>query len=277
MDIQQAYEDIAGHRLTQISDGNVKAFYLHGGDVMTTRMMSAMLVFTPENIIITGDLHPGRHGVISAAGYGLEWFCRNLEPDYLASKFLESGVWEEDRARDELQRYIHEHTGEAWCQRDKRTVKRLRGLRNMLRTSPWIYESAQTWYDAVSEHISDLWDHGQFWGYPTTDYIWLAAIQRRFREAYQLFVAETAGEDAAGDQQPSWASAPGWASYLAQDFSGAWGWYEEIPVPFESGGFWQVRNGSRFQYASPENLWMDSLVENPKYKREPETAVEEAS
>lgn len=96
-------------------------------------------------------------------------------------------------------------------------------------------------------------------------------------EAVRRFKAVYPGEDVADDHRPSWSSAPEWASYLAQDFSGAWGWYEEIPVPFESGGFWQVRNGSRFQYASPENLWMDSLVENPKYKREPETVVEEAS
>ncbi len=196
MDIQQAYNDIAGHKLTQFSDGNVKAFYLHGGDVMTTRMMSVMLVFTPENIVITGDLHPGWHGIISAAGYGLDWFCRNLDPDYLAGKFLESGVWEEDRARAELQRYISEQAGEAWCQRDRWTIKRLKALRDMLRTCPWIYENDQTWYDAVSEHISDLWDHGQFWGYPSADYMWLAAIQRRFREAYQLFVAAAAVEEA---------------------------------------------------------------------------------
>lgn len=105
-------------------------------------------------------------------------------------------MWEEDRARNELQRYIREQAGEAWCQRDRRTIKRLKGLRDMLRTCPWIYENGHTWYDAVSEHISDLWDHGQFWGYPSADYMWLAAIQRRFREAYQLFVAAAAVEEA---------------------------------------------------------------------------------
>lgn len=54
-------------------------------------MMSAILIFTPFGITITGDLHVSGKGGITAPGYGLLWFTQRLEADYLAGKFLRPG------------------------------------------------------------------------------------------------------------------------------------------------------------------------------------------
>jgi len=51
--------------------------------------MATYLIFTPFSIIITGDNRVENHGV-QALGYGLDWFKRNLDSDYLAEKFLET-------------------------------------------------------------------------------------------------------------------------------------------------------------------------------------------
>jgi len=53
-----------------------------------TRCGSMRVVFTPEGIVILGDLVPLRNGVVSDFGYGLDWFSSHLYGDYLCSKFL---------------------------------------------------------------------------------------------------------------------------------------------------------------------------------------------
>ena len=52
-------------------------------------LMSTHLIFTPFCVIITGDNRVENHGV-QALGYGLDWFRRAHDPDYLAGKFLET-------------------------------------------------------------------------------------------------------------------------------------------------------------------------------------------
>lgn len=86
--------DLADHHLEAYDSGPVSAWYLkRDGD---GRMMSTLIVFTPEGIVIMGDYCPGGHGIISAYGYGLKWFVGQLSPDYLAEKFLPKAYHEDD-------------------------------------------------------------------------------------------------------------------------------------------------------------------------------------
>ena len=192
MDWQIEYDTISKHVLTCVQEGEVTSFYLHKpgeNGRMETRMMSSLIVFTGENIVITGDLSPGQYGVASSVGYGLPWFVSELSPNYLASKFLRNNVWEADRARERLGDYMKEHIKDAASARDKSELERLKKLREIMKR-PWLYDSEFTWYDEVSAVIPELWDHSYFWDYPTGDFCWLAAIQKRFREAYQLYLAD---------------------------------------------------------------------------------------
>lgn len=86
------------HTLEQVLDTpNFKAFYLRppGGG----RMMSTLIVFTPEGIVLMGDLTPGHHGNVSALGYGLSWFAGDLSGSYLCEKFLQKS-WHAELAKE---------------------------------------------------------------------------------------------------------------------------------------------------------------------------------
>ena len=66
-----------------------------------TRCMSTLLTFTPEGIVLQGDLTPGHHGMVSAIGYGLDWFAGPLGESYLCGKFLQE-TWIQEIAIREL-------------------------------------------------------------------------------------------------------------------------------------------------------------------------------
>jgi len=93
-------ESLKDHVLEQVLDAEkFKAFYLKPEG--KTRMMSTMIIFSPEGIVLLGDLSPSRYGNVSALGYGLSWFSKNLSETYLCEKFLEKG-WHQDLAVSDL-------------------------------------------------------------------------------------------------------------------------------------------------------------------------------
>ena len=75
--------DLKDHTLEKVLDhpaekekNHFEAYYLRppeGG-----RMMSTLITFTPEGIVIMGDLCPDGSGVISCYGYGRKWFVGKL-------------------------------------------------------------------------------------------------------------------------------------------------------------------------------------------------------
>src|SRR6185295_12797554 len=84
------------------------AYYMRDPD--QGRMMSTLFVFTPEGIVIMGDLcpeGPGNGGSISSYGYGIGWFSKKLSEYYLCEKFLHR-VWQADVAA----RWVREHIDE---------------------------------------------------------------------------------------------------------------------------------------------------------------------
>lgn len=185
MDIENYCERLKNHVLTKVSE-DPETYYLHepGEDgEMETRIMSTLIVFTQENIVVTGDLSPGRNGVISCLGYGVEWFSGQLSGDYLASKFLDK-VWEADYAQRDLNAYIKERASDAWYDRDRDTIKKLKELRDFARESHWIFENGHEFHNQISEYIVDLWDYEMGIDYPSGDYEWLIAIQRQFAKKY---------------------------------------------------------------------------------------------
>lgn len=93
------YRDmLKNHFLEEVLDSpKFQAFYLKEPGL--GRMQSTLILFTPEGIIITGDLCPGNDprnsGVTSSLGYGINWFAGKLSPCYLCEKFLSEGFHKE--------------------------------------------------------------------------------------------------------------------------------------------------------------------------------------
>ncbi len=95
-------ESLEGHILEQVLDTRrFKAFKMKRPD--SGRMMSTQIMFTPEGIVISGDLcpRPGTRGVVSDLGYGLDWFSGKLSENYLCEKFFVVG-WHRALAEEEL-------------------------------------------------------------------------------------------------------------------------------------------------------------------------------
>jgi hypothetical protein len=157
----------------------------------STRINSCMIVFTPEGIVIMGDLVPeSNHGAISMRGYGLAWFASKLGEDYLCSKFLET-EYVPETARE----YV------AWLAKsmveddDESNAERHRVLSEALEADPDAHGdhfgdqgafvelmTEADYYDAVTD--------GCGWDYNPRDASVLCAIQQRFSEAYTELVKQ---------------------------------------------------------------------------------------
>jgi hypothetical protein len=161
-------ESLKDHVLTLVQEGEVTAYYL---GKKGTRMMSCLLLFTPEGIAIMGDLTPQLHGSVSVYGYGIGWFSKHLSEGYLCEKFLR-------------ERFVPELA-----------EKELRDPEGY-----WREELSPEVSDRIAD---DLCDHGQEWlyeelldagvdcsdgipgfGYDPAEAGWLCAIQQRFSELY---------------------------------------------------------------------------------------------
>ena len=194
MNFDNQYETVKEHYLDPVELGITSTFYLRREP--KSRMMSTLLIFTPENIVITGDLRPGQQGVISCIGYGIGWFGARLSSDYLAEKFLDK-CYESDRAREDAEYCLNELIKEGWECRDKDTLDTAKKLRDLMKEErDWMFDEPS----ALRESLQDaglyyLCDFGVpfGWGYPTADYCWLAAIQKRFSEVYQEWIKTEEG------------------------------------------------------------------------------------
>lgn len=185
-----AYEQIADTTLHPLQEqGPVKAYYLK--KYPDSRMMSTLLIFSPEGITITGDLRPCRNGV-TIMGYGLEWFTGKLEPRYLAEKCLSGDHYDSERARAEIEQAIRDATKDAWAYRDEGSLSQAKAVRAGFRA----LEEFRDWsegavYDAFRVALDDgVYGIGR--DYDTGDFAWLSAIQRRFAETYRAHQQEKA-------------------------------------------------------------------------------------
>lgn len=182
-------DSLKDHILEEIPAGDkIKAFYTKspkGG-----RMMSTLFLFTPEGIVLMGDLCPGgphNSGSISTFGYGVDWFAGSLSEDYLCSKFLVK-EWVPESAI----KYVDYEIESLEAQKAQEDAKpgdfevKLRELKYLKRDlEEKLIESEHEFYDRLIEidayYCSD--------GIPGYDYEpgaagWLCALQQKFSELY---------------------------------------------------------------------------------------------
>jgi hypothetical protein len=136
-----------------------------------SRCMSTMFIFTLEGIVITGDLHPGERGVISAFGYDLRWFSGHNSPSYLAEKFLDQ-QWQVEHARA----WLRDQIGGTESDDPSRGC-----LQAVLDDESW--ETEDDFYQTCQYQNCDLdpmsiAEAGM--GYPEEDWALLVALQERF-------------------------------------------------------------------------------------------------
>lgn len=159
------------------------------------------MIFSPEGIVITGDLHPGRHeranGVISR-GYDLDWFKRELSTTYLAEKFL-SRVWVPESFKEYVEEYIRDgnldndpkpwrvghYEEDNWT--EEKALKYLIGHSDLINNPydtydnlPEVKQENNTWLCPYDGDFA-----GTGYDYDPIETGWLAAIQQRFRELYK--------------------------------------------------------------------------------------------
>lgn len=134
--------------IEQGSTDRIRSFYLkHKDRQVYGRMQSTYFLFTPEGIIITGDLCPGndsRNSGVHAFGYDLHWFAGRLSESYLCEKFLTeswhadlAGEWCHNKACDIIAGKHDDDFKALKILRDKRhlTIEEIGDLRSDLRTS----------------------------------------------------------------------------------------------------------------------------------------------
>ena len=153
-----------------------KAFYMKrpGGG----RVMSTLIMFTPEGIVIQGDLTPGFHGNVSCLGYGLGWFRDQLSEDYLAEKFLQRD-WYAEVATADL-RWILKQIADEHETAKPGDVEKIQELVSRCEDGDLDVESfREAW-----EEIHEEWETLPGCGYNPKEHAWLCAIQQKFAELY---------------------------------------------------------------------------------------------
>jgi len=179
MTMDDYYESMAQNILIKESDTHYRLAREGGGHIM-----SVSIIFDAGRIIITGDWSPGKHGAISALGYGVRWFSGKLNQDYLGSKFLDR-EWDADRARWDLGHQLSEIAKEAYDHRDRPTLKSGKKLRQItIDNHYFMFDSGYAFHDAMQEWDQEWHEYGIGMGYNERDHGMLCAINRRFSELY---------------------------------------------------------------------------------------------
>jgi len=191
------------HVLEEFPAGDkIRAFMMKQPE--ETRMLSMMILFTPEGIVIKGDLCPRPgvcQGVISDFGYGIEWFGRRLTETYLCEKFMRhiwqkesAAEWCRDHAADvEAGEYDHEvsvvrNLSDVTKEHRQKLAARYKELANSVEC-----DELMSMYDfgrELEELKYEMCDGIPGWDYPLVDAGWLCAIQQRFAELYVEMMKE---------------------------------------------------------------------------------------
>lgn len=166
-------------QLTQELDTpRYKAFWLHKEG---TRCGSSRLLFTPEGIVILGDMAPGQYGVMSHRYQSLEWFTGELYADYLSSKFLRRG-FHRGLAVEELQQIV---TAKQYSFEEKLSEESCEDLTRLIR----LLDCEEVGKEGLRDTLFEI-DFDYFsevfpgWGYNPNEVALLCAIQERFTHLY---------------------------------------------------------------------------------------------
>lgn len=168
---------LAEHVLREITPPGspVRGFYLErpeGG-----RAYSILLLFTPEGIILKGDIQLGENGVMSRGQQklGLDWFASRHDEAYLCDKFLPL-VWQPDVAIRDLHEMLTDNPS-------------LTAVKEAL--VAWEFEEP-TQDDLLAVLTDESVDidtrMSVGFDYPLHDAGWLVAVQQRFADLYNPLV-----------------------------------------------------------------------------------------
>lgn len=147
------------------------------------RMMSTLFIFTPEGIVIMGDLCPGgpkNQGSISNFGYGIGWFSSKLSEGYLCEKFL-SREWQITVAKDWCREHIEEMKKDG-----TESDKKLPEWEELLHRLEVGEIGQDHFHEALQDLDYDVEDEG--FDYHLSTAGWLCALQQRFAEEYAKLV-----------------------------------------------------------------------------------------
>ena len=181
----QMRESLKNHVLEEAlpQTGAIRAFYLK--EPGQGRMMSTLFVFTPEGIVICGDLCPGgpnNQGSISNFKYGIGWFSGKLSEGYLCEKFL-AREWQIEVAEEWCRDHIAELKKEA--AEDHKPVENLEEWEELLNDLEGGEIGNERFHEALQDIDYDIEDEG--YDYPLNTAGWLCALQQRFAEEYAKF------------------------------------------------------------------------------------------
>ncbi len=172
-------QDLKNHVLEKILDTDkFQAFRMK--DPGQGRSMSTLITFTPEGIVIQGDLTPGRNGNVSCRGYGVGWFRGRLSEDYLAEKFLEKD-WYAEVAATWLRRHLKEIADGIETAKPE-AVKMIQALASRCEDGDLYIESFREDWEEIYEDWD--WESTPGFGYKPDEHAWLCVIQRKFAELY---------------------------------------------------------------------------------------------
>ena len=166
-----------------LEDEKIRAFYLKGPK--QGRAMSTLILFTPEGIVLQGDLTPTDNGTVSTFGYGLRWFRGELSGSYLCEKFLKK-VFRPDLA-------VARIAEEILTQRREGRISKGRAWVLWSDRPAWCDEhDGRKCYEFWSEELGNDGCDFPAYGYELGAAGWLCAIQERFAALYNAAHPEQA-------------------------------------------------------------------------------------
>lgn len=172
-------ECLKAHILEPLETGEkVQAFYLKKPG--QGRAMSTLILFTPEGIVLQGDLTPGQNGNVSTIGYGLNWFRGELCGSYLCEKFL-TKCYVPELVTDKLLAEILRQRREGELDQEK-----ARECWDEVECEfEFDFSNPSDTYKFWTEELgNDDGDGCPGFGYRPGEAGWLCAIQERFAELY---------------------------------------------------------------------------------------------
>lgn len=148
------------YHLKKMTDHHYRIYVLGQG-----LMQSTDIIFAANHTVICGDLCPGRNGVVSNPGYGIDFFSKPRGSNYLAEKFLSQG-YHKELALDGLVDLIKDHEVLT-----KEAVEELKGFIED--------DDSRQFFDWFLDHDFEAEDIPG-WGYNPQERHLLSLINRRF-------------------------------------------------------------------------------------------------
>lgn len=172
--VAQFLDGLKDMSLVPVQEGDkLSAYYIRKPG---TRIMSTLILFTPEGIVLQGDFTPEDHGSVSAHNYKLGWFAGELSPLYLCEKFLQK-KWSREVAVEILR-------DPQSCWREDQEPAVLGKLDDLAQEVEHEVAAEEEIYDLLTDLGFDCCGDLPGWGYDPTEAVSLCAIQRKFAQLW---------------------------------------------------------------------------------------------